>query len=64
MRVKFGNYIDECSRITHSMGSETLLITNRSSVYTVDTHSVEKAEEIFKQALIDGYIDISMYDYC
>lgn len=55
MRVKFGNHIDLCDRATHSEGSKILLITNRNSVYTVNVGNVEKAEELFNQALVDGY---------
>lgn len=63
MRVKFGNHIDLCDRVTHSEGSKILLITNRNSVYTVNIGNVEKAEELFNQALVDGYLDVSDYEY-
>ena len=63
MRVKFGNHIDLCDRVTHSEGSKILLITNRKSVYTVNIRNVEKAEELFNQALVYGYLDVSDYEY-
>lgn len=63
MRVKFGNHVDLCYRVTHSEGSKVLLITNRNSVYTVNIGNVEKAEELFNQALVDGYLDVSDYEY-
>ena len=63
MRVKFGNHIDLCNRITHSEGSSLLLITNRNGVYTVNIRNVTEAEELFNQALVDGYLDVSDYEY-
>jgi hypothetical protein len=47
MRVKFGNHVDLCDRVTHSVDSEWLLITDGNCVYTVLIGSVEKAEELF-----------------
>lgn len=63
MRVKFGNHVDLCDRVTHSEGSKILLITNRNSVYIVNIENVEKAEDLFNQALVDGYLDVSDYEY-
>lgn len=63
MRIKFGNHIDLCDRVTHLEGSKILLITNRNSVYTVNIGNVGKAEELFNQALVDGYLDVSDYEY-
>jgi len=63
MRVKFGNHVDLCNRITHSVNSELLLITNKNCVYTVLIGNVEKAEELLNQALVNGYLDVSNYEY-
>lgn len=63
MRVKFGNHVDLCDRVTHSVDSEWLLITDRNCIYTVLVGSVEKAEELLNQALVDGYLDVSNYEY-
>lgn len=64
MRVKFGNHIDLCKRITHSDGSKLLLITTiNNSLYTVNCEYVSVARNLHNKALIDGYIDVSDYDY-
>lgn len=64
MRVKFGNHIDLCKRITHSDGSKLLLITTiNNSLYTVDCKYESVARNWFNKALVDGYIDVSDYDY-
>lgn len=63
MRVKFGNHVDLCDRVTHSEDSSLLLITNRNCVYTVNVVDVSKAEDLFNQALVDGYLDVSDYEY-
>ena len=63
MRVRFGKSIYLCTKVTHSEGSKLLLITNSNGVYTIDMLTSEKAEEAFNSLLIDGYYDVSDYDY-
>lgn len=63
MRVKFGNHVDLCNRVTHSEGSKMLFITNKNSVYVVNIGNVEKAEELLMRALVYGYLDVSEYEY-
>ncbi len=63
MRVKFGNHIDSCKRVTHSEGSDILLITTSNSLYVVDCITEVYAAELFNQVLTDGYIDVSHLNY-
>ena len=63
MRVKFGNHIDWCRRITHSYGSGLLLITTDHSLYTVDCTDDAIAAELHNKILVDGYIDVSNFYY-
>lgn len=61
MRVKFGNHIDLCLRIRIS--DNLLLITTTNSVYTVDCGSYVKASAMYCNALLNGYIDVSEFEY-
>ena len=70
MRVKFGNpsanyyHIENCSNISHRPDSDILLIsTLRKSLYTVKCESVEKANDLYEQAFVKGYIDVSDCEY-
>ena len=63
MRVKFGNHIDLCNRVTHSEGSNILLITTKNSVYVVDCGTEARARELFYKVLSNGYIDVSNLSY-
>jgi hypothetical protein len=64
MRVKFGNHIDLCKRVTHSEGSNILLITTvYNSLYTVDCTDEAIATELHNKVLVDGYIDVSNFYY-
>ena len=64
MRVKFGRRINLCKRVTHTPDSSLLLITTMyDGLYTVDCGSVKTAEVLFSQVLINGYIDVSDFEY-
>lgn len=64
MRVKFGNHIDLCKRVTHSEGSSLLLITTTyNSLYTVECVNESIATALHDKVLIDGYIDVSNFEY-
>jgi len=63
VRVKFGNHIDECSRVRHSDNSNLLLITTGNSVYAVNCGTKETAAELLQKVLTDGYIDVSHLQY-
>lgn len=63
MRVKFGNHVDWCRRAHHSYGSGLLLITTDHSLYTVDCGDDATAEDLHNKILVDGYIDVSNFDY-
>ncbi len=63
MRVKFGKRIYFCTVITHTEGSKLLLFTTPNGVYTVDALNCNQAENIYNKILIDGYCDLSGYEY-
>lgn len=63
MRVKFGNHIDLCRRITLSEGSSILIITTMNGVYTVDCGANDVAVALYAQMLVYGYIDVSGYKW-
>lgn len=64
MRVRFGNHIDLCNRVTHTDGSKFLLITTvYNATYIVDCVSNEIATELYNKVLVNGYIDVSEFSY-
>ena len=63
MRVRFGKSIYLCTKVSHSKDSKLLLITNGNGVYTIDMLTTEKAEEAYDGLLINGYYDVSDYEY-
>lgn len=70
MRVRFGNkttnynHIESCKNITHRKGSDILIITTlRNSLYTVKCKTIEQADDLYEQAFINGYIDVSDCEY-
>lgn len=64
MRVRFNNRIFLCSMVSHSKGSKLLNITTIfNSVYTVDMITCEQAEIAYNDLLINGYFDVSGYEY-
>lgn len=63
MRVRFNKRIYFCTVATHSPDSVLLLLTNSNGVYTVDLETKEKAEEVYNQLLVEGYCDLSEYEY-
>lgn len=63
MRARFGNHIELCTRVRHTEGSKLLLISTSNGVYVVDCADVVVAENLLNKALIDGYIDVSCFDY-
>lgn len=63
MRVKFGKRIHLCTTATHAEGSKLLLFTTKNGVYTVDMITCEQAENTHNNLLINGYCDVSEYEY-
>lgn len=63
MRIKFGNKIFLCTKVSHPQGGDLLIITTPNSIYTVKTSSCKEAEFILNNLLINGYYDVSEYEY-
>lgn len=63
MRVQFGCRIYLCTLATHTKGSKLLLLTTPNGVYTVDMVTCEQAEKAYNELLINGYYDVSRYEY-
>jgi hypothetical protein len=63
MRVKFNNSIFLCTTVSHPKESKLLIITTPNGVYTVDMITKEKAESTYNNLLINGYCDVSEYEY-
>jgi hypothetical protein len=64
MRVKFGDRIKLCVNVTHSEGSELLIITtSNNEVYVVNMSTNFIAEWYFNDLLKFGYCDVSEYEY-
>ena len=61
MRIKFGDSIRLCSKIT--LSGKLLFITNSNGVYTVDADTEDNAKYIYKTILERGYFDLYGYDY-
>lgn len=63
MRVKFGKRIRTCTVATHSGESSLLLLTTSNGVYIVDMITCEQAEQAHNSLLVNGYYDVSEYEY-
>lgn len=63
MRVKFGNHIDLCKRVSYSGGTILVITTAYNSVYAVDCGNKSIASKMYEQALVDGYLDVSEFEY-
>ena len=61
MRVKFGDHIDECTRVTNPKGSATLIFESNNGTCTVDFTHEEYAKDCIKRILVNGYVDLSRY---
>jgi hypothetical protein len=63
MRVRFNNRIYLCTIATHTEGSKLLLFTTPNGVYTVDMVTCEQARNMYNNLLVNGYCDVSGYEY-
>jgi hypothetical protein len=63
MRVRFNKRIYLCTVVTHTEGSSLLLFTTPNGVYTVDLITSEQATNMYDSLLINGYCDVSGYQY-
>ena len=63
IRIRFGNRIDLCKRVSYS-GGTLLIITNiYNSVYTVNCKSESTASKLYEEILTNGYLDVSEFEY-
>lgn len=63
MRIRFGKRIKFCTNVTHTPRSQLLLFTTSNGVYTVNMLSEECASATMESILINGYYDVSAYQY-
>lgn len=63
MRVRFGNHIDLCKRISYSGGTILIITTIYNSVYAVNCENESKASKMYEEILIGGYLDVSEFEY-
>lgn len=63
MRIKFNDSIFLCTTVSHPKESRLLIITTPNGVYTVDMINCEQAEFVYNILLINGYFDVSGYEY-
>lgn len=63
IRIRFGNHIDLCKRVSYS-GGTILIITNIcNSMYTVNCKNKSIASKLYKEILTNGYLDVSEFEY-
>lgn len=63
MRVKLGRRVHFCERVTHTPGSNLLLLTINKNVYTVDMKNEQNALNCQQTLLVQGYFDFEEFDY-
>lgn len=63
MRVKFGNHIDLCKRVSYSGGTILVITTTYNSIYSVECGNKSIASKMYEQALVDGCLDVSEFEY-
>jgi hypothetical protein len=63
MRIRFNDKIYFCNAVSYPKGSKLLIITTPNGLYTVDMVTKEKAESAYNDLLINGYYDVSEYEY-
>jgi len=63
MRVKFGNSIYLCTKVSHTPNSKILLFTTSNGVYSVDMKNSINSLSYYYEILTEGYCDLSEYEY-
>lgn len=63
MRVRFGNHIDLCKRVTYSGGTILIITTMYNRVYTVNCENEPTASKSYEEILTNGYLDVSEFEY-
>lgn len=63
MRVKFGDKIYSCIKVANPEEGNLLIIITSNGVYTVDMVTDEQAKIAFNSLLVNGYYDVSKFQY-
>lgn len=63
MRIRFGNHIDLCKRVTYSGGTILIITTMYNSVYTINYENEFIASKSYEEVLTNGYLDVSEFEY-
>lgn len=63
MRIKFGDKIYLCTKIANPEGGNLLIATTSNGVYTIDMVTDEQAQLAFNNLLVNGYYDVSKFEY-
>ena len=63
MRIKLGEAIHVCTKCSHPIYSNLLILTTSNGVYTVDMIINANANIAVQQVLTQGWCDFSDYHY-
>ena len=63
MRVKFGDHVDLCKRVSYSGGSMLIITTVYNAVYTVECRDKAVAARLYENVLEYGFINVSEFEY-
>lgn len=63
MRVRFGNHIDLCKRISYSGATILIITTIYNSVYAVNCENESTASKLYEESFKNGYLDVSEFEY-
>lgn len=63
IRVRFGNHIDLCKRVSYIGGTLLIITTIYNSVYTVNCKNESTALKSYEEILANGYLDVSEFEY-
>lgn len=63
MRIKFGNHVDLCKRVSYSEGNFLIVTTMYDQVYTINCGNKVIASRLYEEILVEGYLDVSEFEY-
>ena len=63
IRVRFGNHIDLCKRVSYIGGTLLIITTIYNRVYTVNCKNESTALKSYEEILANGYLDVSEFEY-
>lgn len=63
IRIRFGNHIDLCKRVSCSGDIFLIITTIYNSVYTVNCKNESTASKSYEEILTNGYLDVSEFEY-